>query len=97
MPAAVLGGEGAARGEVMDVRMKLKLAAPGVQDSEEAGQVAADILGVGGQSFDGVGRGVEQGRIAQALVTADKGSEQFGDGEGDQEVVARELFLQVSV
>jgi len=44
--------EGTAGDDIVDMRMVLQLAAPGVKDAEESGCVAADIFFVPSQFFD---------------------------------------------
>lgn len=51
MPRAIGRTESAARNDVVDMRMILKGSAPGVQYAEEARQIAADVLGIGGEFF----------------------------------------------
>ena len=55
MPGAIGGTNGAARNDVVDVGMILKSASPGMQDPEEARQIATDVLGICGEFLDGSG------------------------------------------
>ncbi len=48
----------------MDVGMLLQLSAPGMQDPEKAGQIPANVFGIGGQFFDGIGGSAKQDLIA---------------------------------
>lgn len=54
MPALVLGGDGSSGDNIVDMGVAMELAAPGVKDPEETWQVAAHILFIGSQSFDGL-------------------------------------------
>jgi hypothetical protein len=51
-PAAGATVEGASGNDIVDVRMVLQLAAPGMEDGEKAGCGAADIFFVPGEFFD---------------------------------------------
>ncbi len=79
----------------MDVGVVLELPAPGVQDPGEPWQVGPDEARVGGQPFEGRGRGVEHGLVGGALMGADEGSEGLRDGEGQEEVRPGQLFVEV--
>jgi hypothetical protein len=69
-----------------------------VQYPQEAGQLAADEAGIGGEFADCPGGGFEQPLIAQALMRAQERAQALGHGEGEQEVMpghlARLLALQ---
>ena len=77
--------------------MILKSSSPGVEHTEETGEFATDVLGVGGELFDCSRRRLEQRGVTGALVLAHEGSQLFGDGKGDQEVMARELAFDLSL
>jgi hypothetical protein len=64
-----------------------------MEHAEEAGEVSADMLGILGEYFDGLGGSLEQSGVAKALVLADERAQLLWDGKGDQEVVVRELAL----
>ena len=81
----------------MDVGMILQSSAPGMEHAEEAGEVGADVLGIFGEFFDGLGRSLEQSGVAKALVLADERAQLLWDGKGDQEVMARELALDAGL
>jgi hypothetical protein len=49
-----------------------------------------------GESFHGIGRGFEQSGVSGALVLPHEGAQLFGNGKGDQEVMTRELALDLS-
>ena len=73
----------------------LELPAPGVQDTGEPWEVGPDEALVGGQPLEGRGRRLKQGLVREALMRADEGSERLRDGEGEEEMRPRELFVQV--
>ena len=50
--------------------MILKGSSPGVQDAEEAGEVATDVLLIEGEFFDGLRGRLEQSGVTDALVLA---------------------------
>jgi len=52
MPEAIGRREGATRGDVMDMGVKLESSSPGVKDAEEAREIGADKLLVGDQTPD---------------------------------------------
>jgi len=68
-----------------------------MEHAEEAGEISADVLGVFGEFFDGLGRSLEQSGVSDTLVLAHERAQLFGDGEGDQEVMAGELALDLSL
>ena len=54
MPRLIVFGQGTAGNDIMDVRVVLQLAAPGVQNTQKAGQITADVFFIGGQLFQGL-------------------------------------------
>jgi hypothetical protein len=52
-------GEAAARDEVVDMGMILKLPAPGMENASKAGQVGAYKVLISGQFFEGLGGSLE--------------------------------------
>ena len=68
---------------------------PGVQDAEEAGEIGPDVLLIEGEFFDGVGGSLEQSGVSQALVLAHERTQLFWDGKRDEEVVTRQLALDL--
>ena len=77
--------------------MILQGSAPGMEHAEEAWEVGADMLGILGEFFDGLGGSLEQSGVAKALVLADERAQLLWDGKGDQEVVTRELALDAGL
>jgi hypothetical protein len=94
-PGRAVLREPTARHDVVDMRVVLELPAPGMQDPAEPRQVGPDETFVGGEPCEGRGRGVKQGVIRQALMRAEEGAEGFRDGEGEEAVRPRQLFLEV--
>ena len=78
----------------MDVGVIGKLPAPGMEHAEKARDVATNESFVCNERFDCGGRGFEQGLVADVLVASDEGSQGFGHGEGDHEVVGGELIFE---
>jgi hypothetical protein len=68
-----------------------------MEDAEETGQIAANVLRIFGQCFDGIGRSLEQNRVAQALMLSNERAQRLRDAKGDQKMMARELALDLSV
>ena len=68
---------------------------PGVQDAEESGEIGPDVLLIEGEFFDGIGGSLEQSRVSQALVLPHEGAQRFWDRKGNQEMVSRELALDL--
>jgi len=97
MPGVILCGEGSPGGDVVDVGMVLELATPGVKDAPEAGEIGSYELLVGGQGFQCLGRCLEHGLVAKALVGPDEGAELLWDREGDQEVWSWQLAFHLSM
>src|SRR5258708_28995118 len=79
----------------MDMGVILERAAPGMEDTEEATPFGADELRVGGQGLDrGAGR-LEHRGISDPLVLAHEVAEPGRDGEGEQEVWARQQAIEL--
>ena len=68
---------------------------PGVQDAEEAGEIGTDVLLIEGEFFDGIGGSLEQSGVSQALVLPHEGAQRLWDGKGNEEMVSRELALDL--
>ena len=81
----------------MDVRVVLELSSPGVQDTGKAGEVGADEALLWSEPFEGRCRRLEQGLVGDWLMRADKRAQGLRDGEGQEKVGSRELFLQLVV
>ena len=79
----------------MDMGMILQGSSPGVQDTEEAGEIGTDVILIEGEFFDGVRGGLEQSGVSQALVLPDEVAQGFWDRKGNKEMVAGELALDL--
>jgi hypothetical protein len=66
-----------------------------MQHAEKTGQIAADVFCIGRKFFKRIGRSFKQGRIADALVAADKAAQLLRDGKSDHEVMTRELSFDL--
>jgi len=75
--------------------MKFQGSAPGVQDPEEARQIAAHELGILNQLFHGCGGSGKQGSVRRPLVAPDKPANLLGHGERDHEVVPRHTPIKL--
>jgi hypothetical protein len=93
MPRAIGRTDSAPRNDVVNVGVVLQSSPPGVEYTEEAWEIAADVFGILGEFFDGMGRSLEQSEIAQALMLSYKRAQLLRDGKGDQKMMARELAL----
>src|SRR3970282_1607548 len=79
----------------MDMGMIVQGSSPGVQDAEESGEIGPDVLLIEGEFFDGIGGSLEQSGVSQALVLPHEGAQRFWDRKGNQEMVSRELALDL--
>ena len=79
----------------MDVGVVLELPAPRVQDPGKPWEIGPDEARVCGQPFEGHCRRLKHGVIRDTLMRAEKGTQGLGDGEGEEEVWPRELFVQM--
>jgi hypothetical protein len=79
----------------MDMGVILEGSAPGVQDSEEPREIAADVVFIPGEFLDGLGGGLEQGRVSYSLVFANEAAQFLWDRKGKQEMVTGELVLEL--
>ena len=95
MPEAIGGGEGAAWDDVMDMGVILQGSSPGVKDAEESWEISADVLLINGEFLDGLGGGLEQGRVSHPLVLSNEAAQILRDGKSEQEMVAGELPLHL--
>ena len=95
MPFVLFSGQSAARDDVVNMRMILQLPTPGMQYAEETWKIAADELCIGRKFFESIGRSFEQGRIADALVAADKAVQLLRDGKSDHKMMSRKLSFHL--
>ena len=75
--------------------MILQGSSPGVQDTEEAGEIGTDVILIEGEFFDGVRGRLEQSGVSHALVLTHERTQRFWDRKRNQEMVARELALDL--
>ena len=66
-----------------------------MEDAGKAGEVGADEALLLSEPFEGLRRGFEQGLVGEALMRADKRAQGLRDGERNEAVRPRELFVQV--
>jgi len=97
MPGAIGGMHSATGNDVVDVGMVLQSSTPGVQHTEEARQITTDVLWIEGELFDGIGRSFEQSAVSDALVLAQESSQLFGNGKREQEVMPRQLAVDLGL
>jgi hypothetical protein len=94
-PGGAVPGEAPARDDGVDVRVVLELSTPGRQDTSKSREVGPDETLVFRQPFEGRCRRLKQGLVRETLMRANERSEGLRDGEGEQEVWSRQLFVQV--
>src|SRR4029453_19334206 len=95
MPAAIGSRERAAGDDVMDMRMGVEGSSPSVKHSKEARQISTEVMLIGGKFFDGLRRGLKQGRVSGALVFAHQGAQVLRHREGEKEMVSGELAVDL--
>ena len=88
-PARAVGREAAARHDAMDMRMMVQGLAPGVQHGDEA-DLGAEMLGIGGDRAQRLGRGLEQDGVDRSLVLEGDRGDRRRQGEDDVEVGHRQ-------
>ena len=75
----------------------MQLSPPGVQDPEEAGQIAADVFGIVSQFFYGARRRSEQCCVTYSLMAANKAPDLLRHGESDHKVMSGQLSFYLFV
>ena len=75
--------------------MILQGSSPGVQDAEEAWEIGTEVFSIKGKFFDRIRRRLEQSGVTGALVLAHERTQLFWDGKRDEEVVTRQLALDL--
>ena len=73
-PAHAVGGDAPARYNAVNMRMVIEVLSPGVQDSGEA-DVGAEVLRIGGDRGERLGRGLEQQSVDLGLVLIGDGTD----------------------
>ena len=95
MPGAIGRTESATRNDVVNMGMVLQGAPPSVEHAEEAWEIGTEVFSIEGKFFDRIRRRLEQSGVTGALVLAHEGAQLLWDGKGDQEVMTRELALEL--
>jgi len=75
----------------MQVRMEKQVLSPTVKYSEKA-DLGAQMLGIGCDGGQGLGRRSEKNAVEEIFVLVSNGSDRFGDRENDMKIVRRENF-----
>ena len=75
----------------MQMRMEKQALSPTVKYGEKA-DLGAQMFGIGSDGGQGLGRGSEQNAVDEIFVLVSDGSDLFGNGEDDMEIVCRENF-----
>jgi hypothetical protein len=75
----------------MEVGMKKQVLPPAMEYSKEA-DFGTQMLGIGGDSGQGLGRGTKQNAVNDIFVLVSDGGDLFGDGEDDMKIVCLENF-----
>jgi len=66
-----------------------------MENTGKAGQIGAYKALISGQFFEGLGGGLEQALVSEPGMRAAKGSQGFGDGEGDEEIGTWHLLVEL--
>ena len=90
------GVEPAAGNDIVEMRMIVERATPGMERRQEAHVGSPQTLGIGGQRLERLAGSAEHGRVRLACMAAGEGAELLWHGEGDQEVVARQEPIQLA-
>src|SRR2546426_7121644 len=75
----------------MQMRMEKQVLSPTVQYGEKA-DLGAQMLGIGSDGGQGLGRGAEENAVEEIFVLVSDGSDRFGDREDDMKIVRVENF-----
>jgi hypothetical protein len=75
----------------MEMRMKKQVLSPTVKDSEKA-DLSAQMLGIGSDGGQGLGRGSKENAVNEIFVLVSDGSHLFGNREDDMKIVCLENF-----
>jgi hypothetical protein len=90
-PLVVIGGQTAAGNHAVQVGMKVKVLAPGMEHREEAG-LDAKMLGIAGDGEQSFGGGAEKEAVGGLLVVEGDGGDGLGEREDQVEVLGRQQF-----
>ena len=75
----------------MEMGMKKQVLSPAVEYDEEA-DLSAQMLGIGSDGGQGLGRGSKQNAVNEIFVLVGDGGDLFRDSEDDMKIVCRENF-----
>jgi hypothetical protein len=75
----------------MEMGMKKQVLPPAVEYGEEA-DLRSQMLGIGSDGGQGLGRGSKQNAVNEIFVLISDGSDLFRDREDDMKIVCRENF-----
>ena len=88
-PAAAIEGDAAGRHDAVDMRVVVEGLAPAVQHGDDA-DPRPEVLGIGGDRGQGLGRGLEQEAVDPGLVLVGDSAERRRQGEHHVEVGHRQ-------
>ena len=91
-PMLAISGKTASGNDIMDMRVILNQSAPGMQNAEKPGQLAADKAFISFKSFETLSRGIEQSPVYLFRIASSYSVELPWQSEGRQEVGARQPF-----
>ena len=95
MPRAIGRTKRATANDVVNMGMVLQGASPSVEHAEEAWEIGTEVFSIEGKFFDRIRRRLEQSGVTGALVLAHERTQLFWDGKRDEEVVTRQLALDL--
>ena len=90
-PAGAIEGDSAARNDTMEVGMKNQGLSPTMEYGKEA-DLSSEMFGISSDGGQGLSCGAKQNVVDDLFVLVSDGSDLFGDGEDDMEIVCREDF-----
>ena len=91
-PMLTISGKTASGNDIVNMWVILNQSAPGMQNAEESGQLAADKAFIRFKSFETLGRGIEQSPVYLFRIASSYSVELPWQSEGRQEVGARQPF-----
>jgi hypothetical protein len=90
-PLGTIGRDSTAWDDTMEMGMKKQVLSPAVEYGKEA-DLGSQMSGIGSDGEQGFGRGSKQDAVNDLFVLVSEGSDLFGNGEDDMEIVGRENF-----
>jgi hypothetical protein len=76
----------------MEMGMKQQVLSPTMEYGKEA-DFSSQMFGIGCDGGQGLGRSTKQNAVDDLFVLVSDGSDLFGDGEDDMEIMCRENFV----